>query len=297
MSKENKLEINRIIIFCLLSVLPLAIAAGAVYMVCKVPVFINEEYLAVANALAALGMFAPAIASILTRVITKEGFGNMYLALNFKGNVKYYLASVWVKLIEGVVCLIVIPMVFINGISFAEIFATQDMSARLANYIWIIGLTLVLFMPGLGEELGWRGYLMPKLVKLIGKPGAVVVGGIIWGLWHFPITLLGHNFGVDYPGYPWLGILMMCILCILMNPLLMLLTEKTKSIYPASFCHMMNNNMSYMTMMQLFASEGVIEHMKNVSSFLAFWIYISVVAVTGAISYILLIRNKRECLK
>ena len=42
----------------------------------------------------------------------------------------------------------------------------------------------------LGEELGWRTYMYPKLEKLIGPAGSVIVGGIIWGIWHFPATIM-----------------------------------------------------------------------------------------------------------
>lgn len=53
---------------------------------------------------------------------------------------------------------------------------------------------------GLGEELGWRGYLLPKLLPL-GKPRAYLLLGVIWGLWHLPLVLVGFA----YPGHPWLG--------------------------------------------------------------------------------------------
>jgi membrane protease YdiL (CAAX protease family) len=53
-----------------------------------------------------------------------------------------------------------------------------------------------------GEELGWRGYLLPKLMPL-GKWKAYVLVGIIWGLWHGPLVLAGFN----YPAFPVLGVL------------------------------------------------------------------------------------------
>lgn len=72
-------------------------------------------------------------------------------------------------------------------------------------------LALVLVAPLLncitcfGEEWGWRGYLLPHLMEKRSITFSVVVGGIIWGLWHAPITALGHNYGLDYPGWPILG--------------------------------------------------------------------------------------------
>lgn len=53
-----------------------------------------------------------------------------------------------------------------------------------------------------GEELGWRGYLLPKLMPL-GRVRAYLVLGLVWGLWHLPLLLAGFT----YPGQPFLGTL------------------------------------------------------------------------------------------
>jgi membrane protease YdiL (CAAX protease family) len=45
----------------------------------------------------------------------------------------------------------------------------------------------------LGEEYGWRGYLLPKLLPL-GQVKAAVIVGAIWGTWHLPILIAGLNY-------------------------------------------------------------------------------------------------------
>ena len=54
----------------------------------------------------------------------------------------------------------------------------------------------------LGEELGWRGFLLPSLLPL-GQWRAILMSGLIWGVWHAPAILQGHN----YPSQPVLGVL------------------------------------------------------------------------------------------
>ncbi len=56
-------------------------------------------------------------------------------------------------------------------------------------------------LPSLGEEIGWRGFLLSALEPL-GKIRAVVISGMIWALWHTPmILILGFGYGAQaWPG-------------------------------------------------------------------------------------------------
>jgi len=48
-----------------------------------------------------------------------------------------------------------------------------------------------------GEQFGWNGFLLPNLAKLFGDRRAIVLVGLIWALWHYPLILAGpfHGFG------------------------------------------------------------------------------------------------------
>ncbi len=85
---------------------------------------------------------------------------------------------------------------------------------------------------GFGEELGWRGYLLPKLLPL-GKTRAYLLVGIVWGLWHLPLVLVGFT----YPGHPVAGAAMFTILTIVFGAYLNELTLRHRSSVLAGWAH------------------------------------------------------------
>ena len=93
---------------------------------------------------------------------------------------------------------------------------------------WFINL-----VPALGEEIGWRGWLTPQLLPL-GVVPTIVITGAIWGLWHTPLILLGHN----YPHLPgWLAVGAMVIFCTVIGGVLAWFTIRTNSVWPAALGH------------------------------------------------------------
>lgn len=87
-----------------------------------------------------------------------------------------------------------------------------------------------------GEEYGWRGYLQGELVKL-GRARGVALLGVIWGLWHTPVILMGYN----YPGYPLLGTLMMTAFTVLLSFVLAYAMFKSGGFWIAAFLHALTN--------------------------------------------------------
>lgn len=193
------------------------------------------------------GMFVPALGNILTRFITKEGFGNMMLRPNFKGHLKQYLLIYFGPTILLLVSAAIYFLVF-PGLFDADFTVLQEAAARTGKFtastlllitllqVVIIG-PIINIIPTLGEELGWRAYLLPKLRELMSDRAALVVTGIIWGLWHAPVIAMGHNYGTSYIGYPWLGILMMVVFCIWLGAIEGYATLKLNSVIPAAMIH------------------------------------------------------------
>jgi membrane protease YdiL (CAAX protease family) len=83
-----------------------------------------------------------------------------------------------------------------------------------------------------GEEFGWRGFLLPNLLYL-GKLKACLISGVIWGVWHTPLILMGHL----YDDYSILGILMMTVMCVFLGIIFGWLTIASGSLIPAIVAH------------------------------------------------------------
>lgn len=93
-------------------------------------------------------------------------------------------------------------------------------------------------IPAVGEEAGWRGYMMPRLKERLGLLNGRLLGGVIWGVWHWPLMLLvGYEYGTNYLGAPLLGLVVWCVVCFALNTLLDILYEKTECIWVPAIAH------------------------------------------------------------
>lgn len=66
----------------------------------------------------------------------------------------------------------------------------------------------------LGEEVGWREYLLPKQIEQYGMRKGILLNGFYWGIAHLPLIYLGFNYSLENIGAPWSNMAMMMIVCI-----------------------------------------------------------------------------------
>ncbi|MEA3431936.1 MAG: CPBP family intramembrane glutamic endopeptidase [candidate division WOR-3 bacterium] len=85
---------------------------------------------------------------------------------------------------------------------------------------------------GFGEELGWRGFLQREFAYMGFWKSSMLIG-FIWGAWHAPIILRGHN----YPEHPVTGVFMMIAWCILLAPTFSYIRLRAKSVIAAAIVH------------------------------------------------------------
>ena len=238
----------------------LAITFGLTWGYCFLMLYpvVNGESLSGVPSLAAqlmtmVCMFFPAIGVLLTRLITKEGFKNAWLRPNLRRNIKHYLLAWFGPGILTALGAVLYFLIFPDNLdlNFSYFIATLESTGApmetlpipiellmLVQLIQAFFMAPVLnFVTCFGEEWGWRGYLLPKISARFSTIPTILITGIIWGLWHAPLTAIGHNYGLEYPGFPFTGIAMMCLFCIVFGTILSYATLKTKSCIPAILGH------------------------------------------------------------
>ncbi|MBB6480855.1 CPBP family intramembrane glutamic endopeptidase [Spirochaeta isovalerica] len=126
----------------------------------------------------------------------------------------------------------------------------------------IAGITINA-IAGFGEEYGWRGLLYSET----GHSGfwkTSLLTGLIWGIWHSPIILYGHN----YPDHPVIGVLMMTIWCLLLAPVFTYIRFKSRSVIAASILHGTLNGTVGMAVMTVSGGSDLTRGMTGLSGFI-----------------------------
>lgn len=202
-------------------------------------------------------MFIPALASLVTRkFISKEGWSDA--GLNW-AKFRDYL-KIWLTILLVFLLIYIITAIFGNSPDWnMQIFATSigeqapEYPAIAIFTIFLITLFITPFInsiAGFGEELGWRGFLLPKLMYM-GTKKALIVQAVIWGFWHVPFVIL-LGFG-NYPNI-WLGALYLWVLISLIGIYFGYLRLKSGSIMTVSWAHGMLNAQSYGVWLIIFPS-------------------------------------------
>ena len=190
--------------------------------------------------------FIPVIAAVITKRITGER-AKYHLSLKVWKNMKFWLLSALVPgvliAIGAAVYFLIFPEQYSGIFKIGERLGTETEIA--VNSPLLIALACVavsaVMIPiqllELGEEVGWRGYLLGFQVEKYGEMKAVLVNGIEWGIAHLPLIYYGFNYSLDNPGAPWSNMGMMIITCVVLGVLLSYVTIKTGNCMYAAIIH------------------------------------------------------------
>jgi membrane protease YdiL (CAAX protease family) len=226
-------------------------------------------------------MWLPAVCTILLKMTRKERpFSN--LNVSFKLNwwfliagitpLLYSFLTVGINLLFPGVSFSVTYEGLLSSLPAAQAEIVEQQLSRFPPLIFLLIQLASALIAGytinavfaFGEELGWRGYLLKSLQnrKL---PRVSLIIGAVWGLWHFPLILLGHN----YPQHPVAGVGMMIIWCMLLSPVMIYMVIKSKSVITAAIFHGTLNAISGIGTLYLVGGNDIINGVTGISGFLA----------------------------
>jgi len=124
----------------------------------------------------------------------------------------------------------------------AEQFGWSNLPPTLVLVLFVI-FTATLGLVGktsraLGEEIGWRGFLVPELNKVVGFTGVGLISGLMWAVYHFPVLLFA-----DYnKGAPaWYSLICFTFMVVADSFIMAWLTLRSKSLWPAAIFHGSHN--------------------------------------------------------
>ena len=231
----------------------------------------------------AVYMFFPMITALVLQAIDKEKF-------NHTGLVNFKIRGPWL-----VAWLLPVAMVFlcilVNGLMpgveltynaeqlINQYHVPEDQQELVREQMgqfpaWLMVVTTVLSglfagitinaLAAFGEEYGWRNYLVGALRGVKFWKASLFIG-IIWGIWHFPLILMGHN----YPNEPQWGVLMMVGMCILLGIIELYFVLKTKSMIVAAVFHGTINALTGVVVYFTLGGNDFLNGMPGLSGFIA----------------------------
>lgn len=180
-------------------------------------------------------MWAPGLSSILTRLLLREGIADISLRIGGRRTLK---TLPFILLFPVAIGLVAYGLAWITGL---VQYVTPDTYLKAPPAVIFVGLLLVQMIFGtavgligcVGEELGWRGYMLTRLIDAR-VPYPMLISGIVWGLWHLPLMIAGQYYSGPYPV---LSVFLFMLTITSFGYIIGRLRLTTGSVWPATFLH------------------------------------------------------------
>ena len=239
---------------------------------------------------ASLYMLLPLITAVVIQKIDKEKLASTKL---FSFKISWTWLVAWMLPVVLVLLTIfvntLLPGVEINTDMSSMIPMDQVSEEQKELFVKLLNpaiLTLVTIISGLcagvsinavfafGEEYGWRNYLVSALKEKKFICASAFIG-IVWGIWHFPLILLGHN----YPQHSVAGVFMMVVFCVLASFIETYFVLKTKSVFPAAIFHGTINAVAGLNITLVKGGNDLLNGLTGLSGFFVIAIVVAVIYV------------------
>jgi uncharacterized protein len=209
-------------------------------------------YLSIARASIASGrpgililglMWCPGVSGLVTRFIFQGNLRGIGLGW---GRTKYHLESYWIPLAYSSV--VYLPC-WLAGYYDPNNHSLAALLHRFPNLPRAIAPAALFFflatlgvlgscISALGEELGWRGFLVPQLAKVTSFPRVALVSGAIWALWHYPVILFADYHGT---GPLWYSVACFTVMVLGISFLFAWMRLKSGSVWTGMLLHASHN--------------------------------------------------------
>ena len=214
-------------------------------------IFARNGNVAVFQLLLMVCMFMPFLAALIAKIPLK----GMGWIPKLKGNIGWILLAWFGPMVLAILGAVIFYIIFPDRLDWSGSYMAIQMGEEAMAELQATGITVPIltiitivqacsYVPiingllGLGEEVGWRGVMYPMLKDKLGRVKGMILGGVIWGAWHWPIMVLaGYEYGLEYWGAPFLGMAMFCLYATVGGIILDVLYERTKCIWVPSVGH------------------------------------------------------------
>lgn len=252
-----------------------AIAYGLIWVTGFIFILTGAEYKSLAGTIVAGGcMFFPLASTLICQAVAHEP---LFRNIGIHWHINWWWIIGWL-LMPLIVLLTLLITWCIEGPAFTTDTAMFN-TLRQALPLPLWAILLVTLVSGLfagitinallafGEEAGWRGYL---LRQFHGQPfiSTAIFIGIIWGLWHAPLILLGHN----YPQHPVLGVFFMMAMCIPLTIIIQYVRLKSGSVIVAAIMHGTFNALAGVILFFLEESNELVDGCTGIAGITAFFL-------------------------
>ncbi|MFC4721244.1 CPBP family intramembrane glutamic endopeptidase [Geojedonia litorea] len=191
-------------------------------------------------------MWCPGIAALITMKMLKRKVADLGWAW---GKTRYQLKSYLIPFLYALIAYLIVWSfgfgAFYNEATVTWIkssFGLGDHGDGIAMllYVLLVGTFGVIssMSSALGEEIGWRGILVPELYKSQGFTKTSLITGVIWGVWHLPVLLFAdYNSGTP----AWYGMLCFMLLVVSISFVYTWFRMKSGSLWTAVILHGSHN--------------------------------------------------------
>ena len=181
-------------------------------------------------------MWAPGVAAMLTMIIHRRSLRELGWRL---GKVKYLLVAYLLPL--GYSAVVYVPTwALVQGAFDPVLPAAASAAPSIGTYVAIMATLGILqsLITAVGEEIGWRGLLVPQLARVTSFRNSALISGVIWVLWHSPVLLFAdYNAGAP----PLFSLTCFAVMVVGLSFAFAWLRLVSGSLWPAALLHASHN--------------------------------------------------------